>query len=81
MESRYLGILRRLQEIKSLDPAQREAVQKMIENALKGEQKSITKLSVNRYKHLSLSSVNVRNNQKQETPNRFSYESNKQNFQ
>lgn len=48
VESRYLGILRRLQEIKSLDPAQREAVQKMIENALKGELKNITKLSVDR---------------------------------
>ncbi|XP_025753736.1 TBC1 domain family member 2A-like [Oreochromis niloticus] len=53
VESRYLGVLRRLQEIKSLDPAQREAVQKMIEDALKGELKSVTKLSVDRYKHLN----------------------------
>lgn len=48
VESRYLGVLRRLQEIKSLHPAQREAVQKMIEDALKGELKSVTKLSVDR---------------------------------
>ncbi|CAI5694079.1 unnamed protein product [Oreochromis niloticus] len=53
VESRYLGVLRRLQEIKSLDPAQREVVQKMIEDALKGELKSVTKLSVDRYKHLN----------------------------
>lgn len=53
MESRYLGVLRRLQEIKSLHPAQREAVQKMIEDALKGELKSVTKLSVDRYEHLN----------------------------
>lgn len=53
MESRYLGVLRRLQEIKSLHPAQREAVQKMIEDALKGELKRVTKLSVHRYEHLN----------------------------
>ncbi|KAF6729205.1 TBC1 domain family member 2A [Oryzias melastigma] len=37
VESRYLGVLRKLQETKSLDPDQREAVQKMIEDALTGE--------------------------------------------
>uniref|UniRef100_H2N1W9 Rab-GAP TBC domain-containing protein n=1 Tax=Oryzias latipes TaxID=8090 RepID=H2N1W9_ORYLA len=37
VESRYLGVLRKLQETKSLDPDQREAVQKMIEEALRGE--------------------------------------------
>ncbi|XP_069029693.1 TBC1 domain family member 2A isoform X2 [Embiotoca jacksoni] len=47
-ESRYLGVLRKLQETKSLDPAQREAVQKMIEIALKGEQKSVVKLNTDR---------------------------------
>ncbi|XP_023131803.2 TBC1 domain family member 2A [Amphiprion ocellaris] len=47
-ESRYLGVLRKLQEAKSLDPAQREAVQKMIEDALRGELKSVTKLSMDR---------------------------------
>uniref|UniRef100_A0A3B4UMN3 TBC1 domain family member 2 n=1 Tax=Seriola dumerili TaxID=41447 RepID=A0A3B4UMN3_SERDU len=45
VESRYLGVLRKLQETKSLDPVQRGAVQKMIEDALKGEFKSIIKLS------------------------------------
>ncbi|XP_042337519.1 TBC1 domain family member 2A-like, partial [Plectropomus leopardus] len=48
VESRYLGVLRQLQETKSLDPVQRAAVQKMIEDALKGELKSILKLSVAR---------------------------------
>ncbi|XP_070692730.1 TBC1 domain family member 2A-like [Pempheris klunzingeri] len=48
VESRYLGVLRQLQEIKSLDPVQRGAVQKMIEVALKGELKSVIKLSVAR---------------------------------
>lgn len=48
MESRYLGVLRQLQEIKSLDPDQREAVQKMIEVALKGELKSVIRLNVAR---------------------------------
>ncbi|XP_051809997.1 TBC1 domain family member 2A [Acanthochromis polyacanthus] len=47
-ESRYLGVLRKLQEAKSLDPAQQEAVQKMIEDALRGELKSVTKLSTDR---------------------------------
>lgn len=55
VESRYLGILRRLQEIKSLDPAPREDVQKMIEDALKGELKSVTMLSADRYEHLNSS--------------------------
>ncbi|XP_071313254.1 TBC1 domain family member 2A isoform X2 [Trachinotus anak] len=48
VESRYLGILRKLQETKSLDPVQRGAVQKMIEDALKGELNSIIKLSTAR---------------------------------
>lgn len=48
MESRYLGVLRQLQETKSLDPVQRGAVQKMIEDALKGELKSVVKLNVAR---------------------------------
>ncbi|XP_035524901.1 TBC1 domain family member 2A-like [Morone saxatilis] len=47
-ESRYLGVLRQLQEIKSLDPVQREVVQKMIGDALKGELKSVLKLNVAR---------------------------------
>ncbi|XP_076594450.1 TBC1 domain family member 2A [Chaetodon auriga] len=48
VESRYLGVLRQLQETKSLDPVQRGAVQKMIEDALKGEVKSVVKLNVAR---------------------------------
>ncbi|KAG7232141.1 hypothetical protein INR49_009499 [Caranx melampygus] len=48
VESRYLGVLRKLQETKSLDPVQRGAVQKMIEVALKGEFKSIMKPSTYR---------------------------------
>ncbi|XP_067454389.1 TBC1 domain family member 2A isoform X2 [Thunnus thynnus] len=48
VESRYLGVLRKLQENKSLDPVQQEAVQKMIEDALKGELKSVIKLNTNR---------------------------------
>lgn len=48
MESRYLGVLRQLQETKSLDPAQQGAVQKMIEDALKGELKSVVKLNLTR---------------------------------
>ncbi|XP_039669043.1 TBC1 domain family member 2A-like [Perca fluviatilis] len=48
VESRYLGVLRQLQEIKPLDPAQRGAVQKLIEDALKGQLKSVVKLNMAR---------------------------------
>ncbi|KAI3351402.1 hypothetical protein L3Q82_020209 [Scortum barcoo] len=48
VESRYLGVLRQLQETKSLDPVQQAAVQKMIQNALRGELKSVDKLTVAR---------------------------------
>ncbi|XP_074505592.1 TBC1 domain family member 2A isoform X2 [Sebastes fasciatus] len=48
VESRYLGVLRQLQETRSLDPVQRGAVQKMIEDALKGELKSVVKLNMAR---------------------------------
>ncbi|KAM9356801.1 TBC1 domain family member 2A [Symphorus nematophorus] len=48
VESRYLGVLRQLQDTKSLDPVQRGAVQKMIEDALKGELKSVVKLNTDR---------------------------------
>lgn len=51
VESRYLGVLRKLQETKSLDPDQREAVQKMIEEALRGELDSGSKLSADRYQN------------------------------
>ncbi|CAL8262439.1 unnamed protein product [Lota lota] len=36
-ESRYLGVLQRLQENKTLDPAQRGVVRKLIEDALQGD--------------------------------------------
>ncbi|XP_068460319.1 TBC1 domain family member 2A [Clinocottus analis] len=48
VESRYLGVLRQLQETPSLDPVQRGAVQKMIQEALKGELKTAVKLNVAR---------------------------------
>lgn len=48
VESRYLGVLRQLQETKSLDPVQRLAVQKMVEDALKRELKSTVKLHMAR---------------------------------
>ncbi|XP_040030783.1 TBC1 domain family member 2A isoform X3 [Gasterosteus aculeatus] len=48
IESRYLSALRQLQEVKSLDQVQRETVQKMIEEALKGEQNCAIKLNVAR---------------------------------
>nr|XP_057920000.1 TBC1 domain family member 2A [Doryrhamphus excisus] len=40
-ESRYLGGLQKLQENKSLDLDQRQAIQKLIEDALKGEMKGV----------------------------------------
>lgn len=48
VESRYLGVLRQLQDTRSLDPVQRRAVQRMIEDALKGELKSVVKLNMAR---------------------------------
>ncbi|XP_053284123.1 TBC1 domain family member 2A isoform X2 [Pleuronectes platessa] len=48
LESRCLGVLQKLQETKSLDPVQRGAVQKMIEDALKVELKSVAKINTNR---------------------------------
>lgn len=51
MESRYLGVLRKLQENKALEPVQQEAVRKLIEDALKGELKNVVKLQPVGYKH------------------------------
>ncbi|XP_030002277.1 TBC1 domain family member 2A [Sphaeramia orbicularis] len=48
VESQYLGVLKKLQETKSLDPAQRRVIQKMIEDALKGELKNVIKHTANR---------------------------------
>ncbi|XP_076025856.1 TBC1 domain family member 2A [Genypterus blacodes] len=44
VESRYLGVLRKLLEDKGLAPVQREAVRKLIEDALKGEIKNAINL-------------------------------------
>ncbi|XP_041653682.1 TBC1 domain family member 2A isoform X2 [Cheilinus undulatus] len=43
VESRYLNVLRQLQEVKALDPVQQAAVQQMIKDALKGEMKTALK--------------------------------------
>ncbi|XP_043982550.1 TBC1 domain family member 2A isoform X1 [Gambusia affinis] len=48
MESRYLGVLRSLQEAKALAPEQQEAVQRLIQDALGGEAKGVVKLSADR---------------------------------
>lgn len=48
VESRYLGVLRKLQEAKSLAPEQQAAVQEMIEDALRGELKGGMNLGVDR---------------------------------
>ncbi|XP_049612816.1 TBC1 domain family member 2A [Syngnathus scovelli] len=40
-ESRYLGVLRELQENRSLDPDQQRTIQKMVEDALQGQAKNI----------------------------------------
>ncbi|XP_028315072.1 TBC1 domain family member 2A isoform X2 [Gouania willdenowi] len=48
LESRYLGILQKLQEVRSLDGAQRTAVQEMIEDAMKGDLRRAAKLSSDR---------------------------------
>ncbi|XP_033978397.1 TBC1 domain family member 2A isoform X3 [Trematomus bernacchii] len=48
VESRYLGVLRQLQENKALEPAQQGAVQKMIEDALKGGLKGVIRLDMAR---------------------------------
>lgn len=48
MESRYLGVLRRLQEAKALAPEQQEAVQRLIQDALGREAKGVVKLSADR---------------------------------
>uniref|UniRef100_A0A3B3X0X2 Rab-GAP TBC domain-containing protein n=1 Tax=Poecilia mexicana TaxID=48701 RepID=A0A3B3X0X2_9TELE len=48
VESRYLGVLRSLQEAKALAPEQQEAVQRLIQDALGGEAKGVVKLSADR---------------------------------
>ncbi|XP_036407473.1 TBC1 domain family member 2A isoform X1 [Megalops cyprinoides] len=45
VESRYLGLLRKLQENKGLDSAQQEVVKRLIEDALKGDVNDVLKLN------------------------------------
>lgn len=49
VESRYLEVLRQLQDTKSLDAAQHQAVQKLVEEALKREMKAVAKQQGTRY--------------------------------
>ncbi|XP_030621362.1 TBC1 domain family member 2A [Chanos chanos] len=48
MESRYLGVLQKLQENKTLDTVQREAVRKLIEDALDGDINGVLSINANR---------------------------------
>lgn len=45
IESRYLGVLGKLQENKALEPGQREAVRNLIEDALKGDLNDVLELN------------------------------------
>ncbi|XP_041707195.1 TBC1 domain family member 2A isoform X1 [Coregonus clupeaformis] len=45
IESHYLGVLRKLQESKALEPGQHEAVRNLIEDALQGDLNDILKLN------------------------------------
>lgn len=45
MESRYLGVLRKLQGTKGLDNAQKEVVKRLIEDALQGDVNDALKLN------------------------------------
>lgn len=44
MESRYLGVLRKLQETKELNTEQRSAIKKLIEEALQADQKDVFRI-------------------------------------
>lgn len=44
MESRYLGVLRKLQENKELSAEQRAAIKKLIEEALQADQKDVIRI-------------------------------------
>lgn len=48
VESRYLEVLRQLQDIKSLDASQQDAVDKLVEDALKRESETAGKQQVTR---------------------------------
>lgn len=43
-ESRYLGVLRKLQENKELNAEQRAAIKKLIEEALQADQKDVIRI-------------------------------------
>uniref|UniRef100_A0A3P9ALI6 TBC1 domain family, member 2 n=1 Tax=Esox lucius TaxID=8010 RepID=A0A3P9ALI6_ESOLU len=45
IESRYLGVLKKLQENKALESGQKEAVRKLIEDALQGDPNDVLKLN------------------------------------
>lgn len=45
MESRYLGILQKLQESKELNPEQREAVKKVVKDAVRADLSTAIKLN------------------------------------
>lgn len=45
MESRYLGILQKLQESQELNPEQREAVNKMVKDAVQADLNTAIKLN------------------------------------
>ncbi|KAJ8015546.1 hypothetical protein DPEC_G00027250 [Dallia pectoralis] len=45
IESRYLGVLKKLQENKALEPGQKQAVRKLIEDALDGDPNDVLKLN------------------------------------
>lgn len=44
MESRYLGVLRKLQENKELNTEQRAAIKKLIEEAFQADQKDVIRI-------------------------------------
>lgn len=48
MESRYLGVLRTLQENKELNTEQRALIQKLIDDALEADRKDVIRLDVGR---------------------------------
>lgn len=45
MESRYLGILQTLQDSKELNPEQREAVKKVVKDAVRADLSTAVKLN------------------------------------
>lgn len=48
MESSYLEVLRQLQDTRTLDAAQQEAVQKLVDDALRRERASVARQPASR---------------------------------